>query len=142
LKLHFSPPYPGWSHYTINPYRGCQFACNYCDAITEKYLVHRDFEDFSRIIYVKEEAPELLRRQIKRLRLDVVALSGVTDPYQPAERKYGLTREILKILLEYGFGVHIGTKSDLVLRDLDLLSGISEKGWCAVSFTIITFDQE
>jgi len=63
----------------------------------------------------------------------VVALSGVTDPYQPAERKYGLTRRILEILRDNDFPVHIVTKSDLVLRDADILSEISANSWCAVS---------
>jgi len=128
-----------WCRYSINPFRGCQFACNYCDAITEKYLVHERFEDFSRIIYVKTNAPELLGKEIKKAKRDVVAMSGVTDPYQPAERKYEITRRVLEVLNENRFPVHIGTKSDLVLRDLDLLSEISQNSWCAVSFTITTF---
>ena len=131
-----------WNRYGINPYRGCQFACNYCDALTEKYLVHKDYKDFSRIIYVKRNAPELLEKEVKKRKPDVVAMSGVTDPYQPAEKKYELTRKILKILAEHRFSVHIITKSDLVLRDIDLLQEIAEQTWCTVSLTIITFDQE
>ena len=131
-----------WNRYGINPYRGCQFACNYCDAITEKYLVHKDYKDFSRIIYVKRNAPEVLEKEAEKLKPDVVAMSGVTDPYQPAEKKYELTRKILKILAEHGFPVHIITKSDLVLRDIDLLREIAEQTWCTVSLTIITFDKE
>lgn len=69
-------------------------------------------------------------------------MSGVTDPYQPAEKKYGLTRKILEILARHKFPVHIITKSDLVLRDIDLLQEIAEQTWCTVSLTIITFDQE
>ena len=87
-----------WNRYGINPYRGCQFACNYCDALTEKYLVHKDYKDFSRIIYVKRNAPELLEKEVKTRKPDVVAMSGVTDPYQPAEKKYGLTRKILETI--------------------------------------------
>jgi len=131
-----------WCKYSVNPYRGCQFACNYCDAITEKYLVHENVEDFSRIIYVKTNAPELLEKELKKAEKDVVALSGVTDPYQPAERKYEITRRILEILRDKKFPVHIGTKSNLVLRDADILSEISKKSWCTVSFTITTFDKE
>lgn len=129
-----------WCRYGINPYRGCAFACNYCDAITEKYLVHEDFEDFSRIIYVKANAPEVLKKEIKKVERDVVALSGVTDAYQPAERKYEITRRILEILADNNFPVHIITKSDLVLRDIDILSEISKNSWCTVSFTITTFN--
>jgi len=130
-----------WCRYSVNPYRGCQFACNYCDAITEKYLVHENIEDFSRIIYVKTNAPELLEKELKKAEKDVVALSGVTDPYQPAERKYEVTRKVLETLRDNGFPAHIGTKSDLVLRDADILSEISKKSWCTVSFTVTTFDK-
>ena len=126
-----------WSRYNLNPYRGCQFACNYCDAITEKYLVHEDYRDFSRIIHVKRNAPEVLEREVKKLKRDVVAMSGVTDPYQPAEKKYGLTRKLLENLAEHKFPVHIITKSDLVLRDVDLLREIVQQTWCTVSLTII-----
>jgi len=131
-----------WDRYAINPYRGCQFACNYCDAITEKYLVHKDYRDFSRIIYVKENAPDVLEREVRRVKPDVVAMSGVTDPYQPAERKYEVTRKILEVLAKYRFPVHIITKSDLVLRDIDLLREIAKQTWCTVSLTIITFNQK
>ena len=130
-----------WCRYGINPCRGCQFACNYCDGITEKYLVHENVEDFLRIIYVKTNAPELLEKELKKTEKDVVVLSGVTDSYQPAERKYEVTRKVLEALRNNGFLVHIGTKSDLVLRDADILSEISKNSWCAVSFTITTFDK-
>ena len=130
-----------WCRYEINPYRGCQFACNYCDAITEKYLVHENVEDFLRIIYVKTNAPELLEKELKKTEKDVFASSGVTDSYQPAERKYEVTRKDLEALRNNGFPVHIGTKSDLVLRDADILSEISKNSWCTVSFTITTFDK-
>ena len=130
-----------WDRYAINPYRGCQFACNYCDAITEKYLVHKDYKDFSRIIYVKKNAPEVLEKEVKKVKPDVVAMSGVTDPYQPAEKKYEVTRKILEILARHEFPVHIITKGNLVLRDIDLLKEITKQTWCTVSLTIITFNQ-
>ena len=131
-----------WNRYNLNHYRGCQFACNYCDAITEKYLVHKDYKDFTRIIYIKRNAPEVLEKEVETLKPDVVAMSGVTDPYQPAEKKYELTRKILESLAKHKFPVHIITKSDLVLRDIDLLREIAEQTWCTVSLTIITFDKE
>ncbi len=131
-----------WNRYGINPYRGCQFACNYCDAITEKYLVHKDYKDFSRIIYTKKNAPSVLEKEVRTRKPDVVAMSGVTDPYQPAEKKYELTRKILEILGRRKFPVHIITKSDLVLRDIDLLREIAEHTWCSVSLTIITFNKD
>lgn len=131
-----------WCRYTLNPYRGCQFACNYCDAIAEKYLVHKKVEDFSRIIYAKTDAPELLKKEIKKAKRDVIGIGGVTDAYQPAELKFGVTRKVLEILNENNFPVQIVTKSDLVLRDIDLLSGIASNSWCAVSITIITFNKK
>jgi DNA repair photolyase len=99
--------------------------------------VHKDYTDFSRIVYVKKNAPEVLEKEVKKAKSDVVAMSGVTDPYQPAEKKYELTRKILEILAEHEFPVHIGTKSDLVLRDIDLLREIAEQTWCTVSLTLI-----
>ncbi len=129
-----------WCRYSINPYRGCQFACNYCDAITEKYLVHKDYRDFSRIIYIKTNAAEQLRKELKRVKRDVVSLGGVTDAYQPAEEKYQVTRRVLNTLKENRFPVSLVTKSDLVLRDIDILTEMMSDSWCAVSVTIITFD--
>jgi len=131
-----------WNRYGVNPYRGCQFACNYCDAITEKYLVHKEYKNFSRTVYVKKNAPEVLEKEVKKRNPDVVAMSGVTDPYQLAEKKYELTRKILEILADHEFPVHIITKSDLVLRDVDLLREIAKQTWCTVSLTIITFNKK
>ncbi len=131
-----------WNIYTLNPYKGCQFACNYCDAITEKYLVHRDFKDFSREIYVKINAPEILKREARKIGKDVIAFGGVTDIYQPAEKRYELTRKILKVLLKEGFPVHLGTKSTLILRDIELLREIKENSWCTVTVTITTFSDK
>lgn len=131
-----------WQRYSINPFRGCEFNCSYCDAITEKYLIHGDHRDFSSTIYVKKNAPKILKREIGKFKPDVVGISGVTDPYQPAEKNYELTRDILKILDRYNFPVHILTKSDLILRDMDLLKRISKNTWCTVSFTITSFDRD
>ncbi len=72
----------------------------------------------------------VLEREVTKFKPDVVAMSGVTDPYQPAERKYELTRRILEILAKHRFPVHIVTKSDLVLRDIDLLGKIAKQTWC------------
>ncbi|AXV37275.1 MAG: radical SAM protein [Methanobacteriaceae archaeon] len=130
-----------WMRYAINPYRGCEFACTYCDALTDKYLIHKDYRNFAKEIFVKKNAPNILKRDIKRFKPDVVGLSGVTDPYQPAEKNYLLSRRILEILRDNQFPVHIATKSDLVLRDMDILKDISKNSWCTVSFTIITFDE-
>ena len=130
-----------WVRYAINPYRGCQYACSYCDALNDKYLIHDDYHNFAREIYVKKNATSILNKELKKFRPDVVGLSGVTDPYQPAEERYELTRKIMEILRRNHFPVHISTKSDLVLRDIDILKKISKDSWCTISFTIITFDE-
>ncbi len=131
-----------WNIYTLNPYKGCQFACNYCDAITEKYLVHENYKDFSRKIYVKVNAPETLQKETEKVERDVIAFGGVTDTYQPAERKYEITKNLLKVLLNKKFPVHLGTKSPLILRDIELLKEIQKTSWCTVTVTITTFSEE
>lgn len=101
-------------------------------------------ENFENNIRVKEGIAQQLNQRLTKSRTllpDVVALSGVTDPYQGAEKKYESTRQCLQVLLKHGYPVHIITKSDLVLRDLDLLQAIAEKNWCAVSITITTTNE-
>lgn len=101
-------------------------------------------EDFENNITIKKDLVLSLDQRLTKARTllpDVVAMSGVTDPYQPAEKKYENTRQCLQVLLKHGYPVHIITKSDLVLRDLDLLQAIAEKNWCTVSVTITTTDE-
>ena len=114
--------------YVINPYTGCRFGCTYCYAsFMGRFLKDKSISDWGNYVYAKVNAPELLRKEIKRLKEKGVGkeifLSSVTDPYQGVEAKYQLTRQCLEILGEYGFEgyVSILTKSDLVLRDIDLL---------------------
>ena len=131
-----------WGRYTINPYNGCQFGCVYCDARSSKYHLPEDFEN---TIVIKNDVQEILDLRLFKARSlmpDVVVLSGTTDPYQPAERKFRNTRKILRTLLKYGYPVHIITKSRLVLEDLDLLEAIAQKSWCTVSFSINTANNE
>ncbi|MFA4859087.1 MAG: radical SAM protein [Candidatus Margulisiibacteriota bacterium] len=128
-----------WCKYSVNPYAGCGHACEYCDARSHKYHLQ---SDFAQTVFVKTNAPELLRRQIAKKPKDIVALSGVTDPYQPAEEKSEITRKCLEVLAEKGFPVFIATKSDLVLRDLDLLQKIQAASSATVAFTITTFDEK
>ena len=130
-----------WFHCkcNLNPYRGCEHACTYCDARFEKY----GHTDLSKIL-VKQNAPQLLRKELWELSKHgkvVICMSGVCDPYQPAEKKFEITRKCLRVIKEYNFPVQILTKSDLVLRDLKLLKEISEKQWCVVSFTITSLDK-
>lgn len=105
--------------YCINPYVGCGHGCRYCYAsFMKRFTGHR--EPWGEFIDVKVNAPHLLRKQLKRARRGVVALSTVTDPYQPIEKTYQLTRGCLKALLDHQFPVNVLTRSPLCLRDIDL----------------------
>ena len=105
--------------YCINPYVGCGHGCRYCYATFMKRFTGH-MEPWGEFVDVKVNAPHLLRRQLKRARRGVVSLSTVTDPYQPAEKKYRTTRGCLEALLERQFPINILTRSPLVIRDIDL----------------------
>ena len=123
--------------YAVNPYIGCEHGCVYCYARFMSRLGHRG-EEWGSFVDVKVNAPQRLRAEA-RGRRGRVLLSSVTDPYQPVERRFQLTRRLLKILLEYGYPIVVQTKSTLVLRDIDLLTRFDG---CEVGFTIITIDEE
>ncbi|MGD2245622.1 MAG: radical SAM protein [Candidatus Aminicenantes bacterium] len=130
-----------WARYTINPYSGCEHACLYCDARSEKYYLHHDLDNE---IYVKKDVKDKLDKRLENARTllpDVVALGGVCDAYQPAEAIYKNTRQILEVLDKHKYPVCLSTKSELVLRDLDLYSKIAGETHCTVSFTITTFNR-
>src|SRR5919201_5175084 len=129
--------------WTINPYRGCEFACKYCYArYTHEFMEMRAGVDFERKIYVKQQAAWLLRQDLKKVkRGEEIAIGTATDPYQPAERRYGITRAILEELaLHAGLEIGIVTKSNLVLRDADLLRRIAQTNQLYVNLTITTLD--
>ena len=129
--------------WTINPYRGCEFACKYCYArYTHEFMELRDGVDFERKIYVKQQAAWMLRQDLKKVkRGEEIALGTATDPYQPAERRYLVTRSILEELSQHhGLDLGIVTKSTLILRDLDLLRHISQNNHLGVSVTITTLN--
>jgi len=126
-----------WVNYTLNPYRGCAHLCVYCDARTNQYGLS---DAFDQTVYFKENAVEVLEKQLSRLELGIVGLGGVCDAYQPIEAEYRITRSILKTLAQHSFPVEILTKSDLVLRDLDVLQEINSMAWVGILFTITTFD--
>src|ERR1700757_4168796 len=116
--------------WTINPYRGCEFACKYCYArYTHEFMEMRDGVDFERKIYVKEHAADLLRQELRQVKSgEEIAIGTATDPYQPAERRYRVTRAIMEELVQHsGLSLGVVTKSTLVLRDLDLLRAIAER---------------
>ena len=111
--------------YCLNPYVGCGHACRYCYAsFMKRFTGHK--EPWGDFVDVKINAPQVLHKQLKRARKGSVLISTVTDPYQPLEKKYGLTRQCLEALLEYHFPVDILTRSPLVLRDIDLFKRFAD----------------
>ncbi len=127
----------------INVYRGCEHGCAYCFARpTHEYLGFSPGLDFETKIVVKEDAPELLRKELSstRWKPQVLAMSGVTDCYQPLERKLQLTRRCLEVLLEFRNPVCIITKNFLVTRDVDLLSELAKFNAVVVNISITTLD--
>ena len=129
--------------WTINPYRGCEFACKYCYArYTHEFMEIRDNLEFERKIFIKQQAAWLLRRDLKKVKLsESIAMGTATDPYQPAERRHEVTRSILEEFAQHrGFDLSIVTKSDLVVRDIDLLKRVAEHNKLFVNLTITTLD--
>ena len=123
----------------MNIYRGCAHGCIYCDSRSLCYGFAHDFED----IEVKRNAPELLDAALRsKRRKCVVGTGAMCDPYMPCERELELTRRCLEIIERRGFGVSVLTKSDLVLRDLDLFRAINGKAKCTVQLTMTTYDEE
>jgi DNA repair photolyase len=130
---------------SLNPYRGCEHGCIYCYARpTHEYLGFSAGLDFETRILVKHDAPELLRKALSspRWRPRVLALSGVTDAYQPVERQLGLTRRCLEVLTEFRQPVTIITKNRLVTRDLDLLGELARHSAAGVFVSITSLNQE
>lgn len=130
---------------SLNPYRGCEHGCIYCYARpTHEYFGLSAGLDFETQIFVKEDAPTLLRAELESSRWtpQTLVMSGVTDPYQPAERRLRITRRCLEVLLEFRNPVAIITKSHLVTRDIDLLSELAGYRAASVSLSITTLDHE
>ena len=131
--------------WTINPYRGCEFACKYCYArYTHEFMEMRNGIDFEQKIYAKQHAADLLRQEIRRVKPgEQIAIGTATDPYQPIERKLEITRAILEQFAQHaGLELGIVTKSALVARDVDLLKQISERNEIFVNFTVTTTDPD
>ena len=131
--------------WTINPYRGCEFGCRYCYArYTHEFMEMRDGLDFEQKIYVKQHAAGLLRHDLGRVKTDeAIALGTATDPYQPAERRYEVTRGILEVFARHhGFELGIVTKSNLVSRDRELLQQVAVANKLSVHITITTLNTD
>ncbi|HKE30076.1 MAG TPA: radical SAM protein [Candidatus Angelobacter sp.] len=125
----------------INPYRGCEFACKYCYArYTHEFMELRDGLDFERKIYVKQHTTWLLRQELKKVRSgEEIAIGTATDPYQPAERRFGITRAILQEFARHkGLEMGLVTKSTMVLRDLELIRAIAENNQISICMTVTT----
>lgn len=127
------------AHNGMNIYRGCQHGCIYCDARSTCYQMNHAFED----IEVKENAIALLEAALKARRKPcMIGTSAMSDPYIPLEQTLGMTRKALELIEKYGFGVAIQTKSDKVLRDLELLKTINDRTKAVVQMTLTTADEK
>jgi DNA repair photolyase len=131
--------------WTINPYRGCEFACKYCYArYTHEFMEMRDGIEFEQKIYAKQHAADLLRQELRKVKPgEDIALGTATDPYQPIEKKLEITRAILQEIARHsGLEVGIVTKSATVARDIEVLREVGERNRISVSFTVTTVDAE
>jgi DNA repair photolyase len=129
----------------LNPYRGCEHGCAYCYARPyHEFLGYSSGLDFETKILVKEDAPELLRREFESTKWvpQVIGMSGVTDPYQPIERKLLLTRRCLQVLAEFRNPVTIVTKNHLVTRDIDILTRLARCKAVMVNLSVTTLDPQ
>ena len=123
----------------MNIYRGCSHGCIYCDSRSKCYHFTHAFED----IEVKQNAPELLEKALRSKRKKcMIGTGAMSDPYMHIEEELRLTRKCLEIIKQYGFGVAIQTKSDRILRDIDLLDEINQSAKCLVQMTLTTYDDD
>jgi DNA repair photolyase len=139
LLAHVRQPDPWFGlRYNMNLYRGCQHRCIYCDSRSECYQI----EHFDRGVLVKANAIELLQKELARKRVvGTIGLGSMNDPYMPLEAEVNLTGRALQVIARLGFPVHVITKSDLVLKDLDTLCEIN-RTYAAVSFTVTAAGDE
>jgi len=127
-----------------NPYRGCEHSCPYCFArYTHEYLGYNKDAEFNNKILVKMNAAEVLEKELSRKtwKNESVDLGSVCDPYQPAEKKFEITRQILKVFAKHRTPLFVGTKSNLILRDIDLLSEMAKTSNLMVNITLTTLDE-
>ncbi len=125
--------------YGMNIYRGCSHGCIYCDSRSRCYHFTHAFED----IEVKQNAPELLEKELRsKRRKCMIGTGAMSDPYMHCEEKLRLTRRCLEVILKYGFGTTVQTKSDRILQDIDLLDEINRSAKCVVQMTLTTYDDD
>lgn len=131
--------------WTVNPYRGCEFACRYCYArYTHEFMELRDNVQFERKIFVKQNVTELLRKDLRQVRPgESIAIGTATDPYQPAEKRWEVTRAIFTELSRWeGLDIGLVTKSNLILRDVELLQAVAQRNQLYINVTITTLDTQ
>jgi DNA repair photolyase len=131
--------------WTVNPYRGCEFGCKYCYArYAHEFMELRDPYDFERKIFAKRFVPERFREELKKTPPgESIAIGTATDPYQPAERRYGITRAMLSVIAGVaGLRFSITTKSDLITRDIDLLREVARRNYLGIHMTVTTLDRD
>lgn len=131
--------------YSLNPYQGCEHGCTYCYARpTHEYWGYSAGIDFEKTILVKKNAPELLEKTLNHPKWDVktISLSGNTDCYQPCERNFGITRQLLELMLKYKHPVSIITKNALINRDIDILEELAQLGLVCVNISLTTLNEE
>ena len=127
------------AHNGMNLYRGCTHGCIYCDSRSKCYGFTHEFED----IEVKQNAPELLEMAlVKKRKKCIIGTGAMCDPYMHCEEEIRLTQRCIELIERYGFGLAIQTKSDRILRDLELLQRIQEKAKCVVQMTMTTYDED
>lgn len=131
--------------WTINPYRGCEFGCKYCYArYTHEFMEKRDGVSFEQQIFVKQHAADLLRQELRHVKDgESIVMGSATDPYQPAEKRYEVTRGILEVFAaRQDFSLGIISKSNLIVRDVELMQKISERNRFGLTITITTMNIE
>ena len=131
--------------WTLNPYRGCRHACTYCYARpTHEFWGMDAGRDFEQRVFAKVNAPEVLRKELRRpsWRGESIAIGTASDPYEPAEAEYQLTRKVLQVLVEFANPCSITTKGVLVRRDVDVLRDLSEIAEVSINFSIGTVDEQ
>ncbi|MFQ5910097.1 MAG: radical SAM protein [Thermoplasmata archaeon] len=126
-----------WNKYSAHPYVGCYHGCHFCYSRAEKYMQYPHPADFAEKIKVKANADRLLRKELSRVERNVI----ITGDYQPAEKRFGLSRKMLKVVRDLRFPLHILERSPYLLRDLDVLEEINGQTWCCISFSFSTVDE-
>ena len=130
--------------WSLNPYKGCVHGCHYCYARRYHNFLDLDANEFESVIFIKANLPHVLRQELRRTSWvgDEVAIGTATDPYQPIEGRYQLTRKYLQAFADHSNPVALITKGTLIVRDADILSDLAGRGGCTVCFSITTLDHE